>query len=175
MCDPATITIATTLMSAGLGAAGQIQQGKAAKAASNQQANVADMNAKISSARARDAIDRGQQEEQEKRREVAQFQGRQQAAMAANGVDIGYGSALDTLVDTATFGELDALTVRSNAAREAYGHDVDSANKTADAQLSRMEGKGAKKAGYLAAGSTLLSAAGDAYGSYKKRQIGSYA
>ena len=46
--------------------------------------------------------------------------------MAANGVDLSSGSPLDILGDTAMYGELDALTIRSNAEREAYGYRVQS-------------------------------------------------
>lgn len=172
MCD---ITAGLAIVSSLVGAAGAIQQGNAAAAAAKFNAKTQEMNAKISEARARDSLERGKLDEQQKRNEVAQIKGRQQAAMAANGVDIGYGSPLDTLVDTATMGELDALTVRSNAAREAYGHDVEAANKRADAQLSRMNAKASKTAGYLSAASSLLTGAGNAWGSYRKSQIGSYA
>lgn len=172
MCDiTAGIAIATALV----GAAGSIQQGKAANAAAKYNANVAEMNARISDNRARDALERGKIEEQAKRREISQFKGRQEAAMAANGVDLSFGSPLDALVDTAMVGEIDALTVRSNANREAYGHKVDAANKTAQANLSKMEGKAAKTGSYWSAAGTLLSGAGDAWGSYKKKSIGAYA
>jgi hypothetical protein len=172
MCD---ITAGIALASALVGAAGSVQQGKAANASAKYNAKVADMNARISERRAYDSIERGKTEEQAKRREVAQFKGRQEAAMSANGVDVGFGSPLDTLVDTATMGELDALTVRSNAAREAYGHQVEASNKTADANLSRMNGKAAKTGSYFQAAGTLLSGVGDAWGSYKKSSMGAYA
>lgn len=164
MCD---LMVALTLGSAVLGAAGQIQQGQAAAAASNYNAQVADMNAKLSERRARDAIERGQLDEQRKRQEVAQIQGQQRAAMAANGVDLSFGSPLNIIVDTATMGEIDALTIRSSAAREAYDFDVDAVNRRADANLSRMRAKSEKTGGYLQAAGTLLTGAGNAYQKWK--------
>jgi hypothetical protein len=172
MCD---ITAGIALASALLGAAGSIQQGNAAAAASKYNAKVSDMNARISDRRALDALERGKVEEQNKRREIAQFKGRQEAAMSANGVDLNFGSPLDTLVDTAVMGELDALTVRSNSAREAYGFKVDAANKVADANLSRMNASAQTTSGYLTAAGTLLSGVGNAWGTYKKGSIGAYA
>lgn len=172
MCDiTAGLAIASTL----IGAVGAVQQGKAASDAAKYNAKVADMNARISDRRAIDALERGKIEEQSKRREVAQLRGRQEAAMAANGVDLSFGSPLETLVDTAVIGELDALTVRSNASREAYGFKVDAANKVADGNLSRMNAKASRTAGYLSAAGTLLSGGADAWGSYRKRSIGAYA
>ncbi len=169
MCD---LMLALTIGSTLLGAAGQIQQGQAQAAASNYNAQVGDMNAKISERRERDAIDRGQQEEIKKRQEIATLQGRQRAAMAANGVDLSFGSPADTLIDTAVMGEIDALTIRSSAAREAYDYKVDAVNRRADANLNRMNAKSAVTGCYLAAGGTLLTGFGKAYGDYKQPKIG---
>ena len=172
MCD---IGIALTLASTVIGAAGQIQQGKAQAAASNYNAKVAEMNATLADRRARDALERGKIEEQQKRQEISQLKGRQKAAMAANGVDLTFGSPLDTIVDTAVLGELDALTVRRNAAREAYDHEVQGVNNRSDATLNRMNAKAAKTGGYLAAAGTVLGGAGKAYGQYKSSTVGSFA
>lgn len=169
MCS---LAIALTIGSTLLGAAGQIQQGQATAAANNYNAKVQEMNAQLSERRSRDAIDRGKADEQRKRTEVARVMGAQKAAMAANGVDIGYGSPLDTIVDTAKMGELDALTIRSNSYREAYDDNVDAVNKRAGAKLSRMNANAAETAGYLGAAGTVLTGAGKAYGQYKSSTIG---
>lgn len=153
------LTIGSTL----LGAAGQIQQAQATAAANKYNAQVADMNAQISERRAKDAIERGAAEEQKKRQQVAQVLGKQQAAMAANGVDLTFGSPLDTIVDSSVLGELDALTIRTNAYREAYDYRVDAANKVASANLSRMNASAATTGGYLGAVGTILGGAGKAY------------
>lgn len=164
MCDPVTgLMVASTLLTA----TGQIQQGNAANAAGKYNAQVAEMNAKIADNKARDALERGKIEEQKQRQKTASISGAQQAAMAANGVDLSFGSPLDTLVDTATLGELDALTIRSNAAREEYDYRVDAVNKRAGGQLARMQGKAAKTGSLLAAGSTVLGG-GAAVGKYQK-------
>lgn len=161
MCDfGLVLTAASTI----IGAAGQMQQAKAAAEAERYNAKVADMNAVLSERRARDALERGKLEEQQKRREVGQIEGRQRAAMAANGVDLTFGSPLDTLVDTAVMGEMDALTIRTNTAREAYDHRVAAVNGRADANLKRMNASATQKGGNLAAFGTILTGAGKAYG-----------
>lgn len=164
MCD---LAIALTIGSTLLGAYGAVQQGEAQAAASNYNAKVADMNATLSERRARDALERGQKEEQHKRTEVQRILGQQRAAQAANGVDLTFGSPLDTIVDTAVLGEMDALTIRTNSAREAYDYRVDAVNKRADGTLNRMNAKAAKTSGYLGAAGTVLTGAGKAYGQYK--------
>lgn len=170
MCD---LGIALAIGSTLLGAAGAVQQGQAASAANKYNAQVQDMNATMADRRAKDAIERGAQEEQRKRNQVAQIKGQQQAAMAANGVDLTFGSPLDTLTDTAVMGELDALTIRTNANREAYDYKVDAVNKRSGATMSRMSAKAASTGGYLDALGTVLGGAGKAYGQYKQSTIGS--
>lgn len=170
MCELATIlTIGSTV----LGAAGAVQQGMAAQQSAKYNAQVADMNAQLSDRRAKDALERGKLDEQKSRQKAAQIKGQQVAAMAANGVDLNFGSPLDTLVDTAVMGELDALTIRSNTYRESYDYQVDATNKRASAALSRAQGKNALTAGYLNAGGTLLTGGAKAYQNYQTSKIGS--
>lgn len=163
MCDlMMALTIGSTLM----GAAGQIQQAQATAAANKYNAKVADMNAAISERRAKDALERGALAEQQKRRETAALLGKQKAAMAANGVDLTFGSPLDVIVDSATLGELDALTIRSNTYREEYDYRVDAANKRSQATMSRGAASSALTGGYLGAAGTVLGGAGNAYKNY---------
>jgi hypothetical protein len=161
MCDfGLVLTAASTLV----GAAGAKQQADASAEAQNYNAKVQDMNSTLAERRARDALERGRLEEQQKREQVSQIQGKQKAAMAANGVDLTFGSPLDTLVDTATLGELDALTIRKSAAREAYDYKVQAVNSKADASLSRANAKATKTGGYLSAVGTVLTGAAKGYG-----------
>lgn len=170
MCD---IMMALTIGSTIMGAAGQIQQGQATAAANNYNAKVAEMNAEISDRRAKDALERGALEEQKKRRENQQILGKQQAAMAANGVDLTFGSPLDVLVDTAVLGELDALTIRTNTNREEYDYRLQAANQRAGAEMNRGAAKSALTGSYMGAAGTVLTGAGKAYGQYSGSSFGS--
>ena len=118
MCTPMMAT-----MFQALGAISQARGQKQAAAAKAQeyeyQAKIDDNNRKVALWKAQDAQDRGAKEEASLRTKVAALKGRQKSALAASGVEIGDGSALDILGDTAALGELDALTIRSNAEREA--------------------------------------------------------
>jgi hypothetical protein len=100
-----------------------------------------------------DARKRGEIAEARQREKTRQILGTQTAKLAAQGTDLS-GSALDILGDTAASGELDALTVRSNAAREAWGHRVKATDYAAQAQkpLSGLGG--------LGAGASLIGGAG---------------
>lgn len=155
-----------------MGAAGQIQQAQSTAAANRYNAQVAEMNAAISDRRAKDALERGAKEEQQKRRETQQLLGKQQAAMAANGVDLTFGSPLDVLVDSSVLGELDALTIRTNTYREEYDYRVQAVNQRANAAMSRSAADSALTGGYLGAAGTILGGAGNAYKGYYQSNYG---
>jgi hypothetical protein len=171
MCEPATLALAATAVSGVVAAGGAVMQGQAQAKQAKYQSAVERNNATIAGWQATDAQQRGQIEEQRQRLATARLRGAQRAGMAANGIEIDSGSPLDVLMDTAQLGELDALTIRSNAEREAYGFRSQSGNLMAQAGLTQMAGRSAQTAGYIGAGSTLLSTAataGDRMMTYKK-------
>lgn len=172
MCE---LTMALTLAATAIGAVGQAQQAQATAASNTYNAQVQEMNAQLADRRAKDAIERGETEEQRKRQQVAAIQGQQRAAMAANGVDLTFGSPLDTIVDTAVLGELDALTIRSNAYRESYDYQVQGVNARSGATMSKMAAASAETGGWLSAAGTVLGGAGKGYGQYKQSKIGAFA
>ena len=164
MCEIATLaTLASTL----IGGMGAIQQGKAQEASAEYEARVNEKNARLAEFSARDAIVRGNAEQKKQLNATQELRGRQRAAMASNNLDTSFGSALDASVDTAMLGELDALTIQSNTYREAYDYKVEASNNENAAEMSRIEGKNAKKASYLNAAGTILTGFGKSYNTYK--------
>lgn len=149
------LAIAGTLISA----AGAVQQGVAAREQAQYQSAVARNNQIIAQQKAEDARLRGAEAERRRRIETAQLIGRQRASAAAAGVVVDEGSALDLVADTAAIGEQDALTIRTNAEREALGFEAQRANFEAEEQLSTLRGRNAQTAGFIQAGSTLLTGA----------------
>lgn len=117
MCGPVPIMIAGMVMSA----MSSYQQSKAQQASMDYQSEVAHNNAITAEYQAQDAVKRGEVAEAEQRRRTSMMKGSQTARLAANGLDISEGSALNILSDTDWMGEQDALTVRDNASREAWG------------------------------------------------------
>lgn len=126
--------MATTAAAGAYSAYGSYQQGK-------YQEKVAENNAIIQKRMAEDAQDRGQAQESMRRLQSGREISQQRAAMAAGGRDVTTGSALDVLSDSAQMAELDALTIRSNAQREAYGSEVQASNFEAEAGLPRTRGR----------------------------------
>ena len=95
----------------------QRQAGKASQ-------RIAEWNADVAGKQADDAIARGRETERRQRIGIRQTIGTQRAAFAAQGVEVDDGSALEVAQDTAALGELDLMTIRNNAAREAWGYRV---------------------------------------------------
>ena len=139
MCNPAIAMVAI----AAVGTMAQMQaqrQAAAAQAAeANYQAQVAENNRITAEQLATDAEQRGEIAVRRHRQQVEQVKGRQVAALTASGFDVTSGSPLDILGDTAALGAQDELTIRDNAAREAWQHRVQASNLQAQANLLRFQ------------------------------------
>ncbi|MGP1257211.1 MAG: virion core protein, T7 gp14 family [Kiloniellales bacterium] len=142
MCEPFLIaSTAASLGSAMMQMQAQNQQATAQRASLDYQRQVAENNARTSEALAEDARQRGRAEERAQRLRTQQALGQQQAALAATGFQADSGSALGILGDTAALGELDALQIRDNAAREAWQFRVQGSNDRAQAGLFGLEAR----------------------------------
>lgn len=161
--------LALTLAGIGTGtsAVGQIRAGRAAnkanaaaglaqQGAAESQAQLADYNAHVADLQAQDAVARGGLDESRFRQGIRQVVGSQRAGFAAGNVDVGFGSTVDVQADSAFLGELDALTIRTNAAREAWGYKVQSEDQRRRAEILRKEGAAAAAAGNVKAGGQIL-------------------
>jgi hypothetical protein len=123
------------------------ETGSAERRAAESQAELADYNAAVADLQAKDAEERGRDDESRFRRSVSMMIGSQRAGFAASNVDVGYGSTVDTQADASYLGELDALQIRNNAAREAWGYRVQGADSRARAGITRREGAFAEQSG----------------------------
>ncbi len=114
--------------------------GQAQKRAADSQAELLDFNANVADLQAKDAVERGAEEEAKFRSGIQVLIGSQRAGFAAGNIDVGGGSAVDVQADTAFLGEMDALTIRSNATREAWGYQVQAYDTRKRAEITRKEG-----------------------------------
>jgi hypothetical protein len=150
---------------------GQVKAGNAAKkageasqAAAESVAELSEYNAAVASLQAQDAIQRGAEEEARFRTGVKLLIGSQRADIAANNVDVNFGSAVDVQADAAFLGEMDALTIRVNAAREAWGYEVQAEDYRRQAEIQRKEGGAAAVAGRAQQSAYRWGAAGSVLG-----------
>lgn len=107
-----------------LAIAGSILNSYGAYASAKNEKSAFNYNAQVYGQQAADALQRGREAEYRYRENVSRVTGSQRAALAANGVDLGQGSALDILAETDALGSRDAALIRLNAEREAYGYQT---------------------------------------------------
>lgn len=153
------VSILSTVLGTAFSAFGAIQQGRAAAAQAEYQAAVGRNNAILAQRAADDARLRGEEAARRKAVESRQLIGRQRAVLAANGVLVDQGSALDLTSDAAEIGKLDELTIRSNAEREALGYEAQGSNFSASAQLNQIRADNAQSSAMGSAFGTVLTGA----------------
>lgn len=134
MCNPALIAV-------GIGAGQGLMQGLANKAQADAQAKALRQNAVYLGNAAADARVRGARSADQVRIQGQQLIGTQRAAQAASGGVVDEGSNALIQQDTAQFAELDALTISNNAAREAYGYEVQQVEALQTAKNLRKQGR----------------------------------
>lgn len=155
MCNPAIIPI-LQWVGAGLAVVGGVQQARAAKAAGEYAAEVDEQNAKIGRQQADQARQIGNMEEERQMRRVRAAVASQRAAQAANGLDVNSGTALDLQAETAGFGAADALNIRANALRQAWGFEVGAVNDINSASAARAGGRNAATGTLLTTGAQVV-------------------
>lgn len=138
------------------------QQGKSQQAMYDYQSQVATNNAKIANNNAALERQEGIEESRLQRMKTIQAVGNQQAAMAANGLDITQGTPLDVIEDTSAMGELDALQVQYNSERKALAYEAQANNFTNQANLDSIAGQNAYSAGLMNGAAAGLNGLGDA-------------
>ncbi len=175
MCEPTTLAIASlaaTAASAGMSAIGASKQAEAQASAARYQAQVADNARKVAEWQAEDALKRGRTEEDRRRTKTALQISAQRAALASSGTLVeGEGSNIDITGDTAAAGEFDALTIRSNAERDAWSKRVQASNLHGEAALQRSKAAFADEMGMFGVGANLIAGASsvaDKWSSYRK-------
>jgi hypothetical protein len=156
------VCIPLPILAGGVMAAGQLYSGLAANAQGKYEANVAEANAKLEAERARDSIERGRLEARDLYRDVGRVKGEQTAAMAANGIDLGYGTALRFQQDTAMLAQEDAENLYRNIHERTRGHDINASNFRAEAKAARQRGKAAMVG-------SVFSAAGSVAGGFQQQ------
>lgn len=111
------------------------QEAEAENAANAYRAKVLEYNAQLAEQQAVQVLQRGHLEETLYRQKVKKIKGSQRSAFAGAGVVVDQGSVHDVLTATEKTGEQDALTIRHNAALEAWALDVEAFNSRQESKL----------------------------------------
>lgn len=154
MCEPVTVMMA----------AGTLLSAKSAMDQGEMSQKIANNNAIMAGYAAKDAQMRGEEDAQAIQRKAASLKSSQRVAMAAHGLDLGYGTAADLQDQTDFFAQSDAATARTNAGRESW-------RANAQAQDFRSQGAAAAYNGTMSAAGTMLTGGAqvaDKWYTYKK-------
>lgn len=165
--------IGAGLLGGATSAFGSIAQGQAQKSAAEYNAKIASENAAQAKQNAAIAGQSGAEQAAQESLKTRAEVGAIKANQAAAGLDVNSGSAVDVRSSARELGELDALTVRSNAARQAYGYQVQGINEQAQSNLDRFEGEQAETAGDIGAASDLLNSFGSSASNWERYQLSS--
>lgn len=154
MCLPAAaLPIAAAAMSAASSLAGgysQLQQSK-------YEAGVDKQNAQLAREAAAESIRTGEKERRDFFRKVGSVKGQQSASMAANGIDVGYGTAEHIREDTQNLANEDASTLYGNIHNRTRGYIIEASNHTMAAKAAKARGRAAMIGSVFEAGTSLLS------------------
>lgn len=110
------------------------EQGRYAQSMGNINAGFADL-------QAQNALQRGELMAEREGQRAGATIGAQRASYAAQGVSVNSGSAATAQADTAGLSAIDQLMIRNNAAREAWGYNVQALNDRTQAKFAALSGK----------------------------------
>jgi hypothetical protein len=179
MADPTTMIavggMAATAIGGLVGAMGSSYTGQAQAAAYNYKAGLATVNSQIAKQNADYEIATGEVEAQQSGMKTREMVGQEKAIAGASGLDVNTGSKAAVVQSTEEIGGENQAVIRSNAARRAYGYDVQALQFEAESQLDKGAATMAKTAGDIGAVSTILGTMGSLGSKYiQGKQIGLY-
>lgn len=170
MAAATALLVGATAFSAGSSLLNASNQSRALKAQGAYQQQIAESNARQSEFMAEDVKERGATESMLVKRRARQLIGTQRVGFAGQGVDVNSGTALRVQDDSFTMGETDALTVKNNAWREAWGYKTQAKNTRAQGRLANLTARSQARGTMLTGGlSAFGSIAQGGYEIYKPR------
>lgn len=157
MCVPVAIAAGAAA------AAGSLVQGYSALQQGSYESATAKQNAALSREAAADSIETGRRERRDYWRKVGSVKGQQVASMAANGIDVGFGTAERIQEDTQQLANEDAENLYHNEAQRTRGFIIDASNY-------KQEAKAAKRRGVASAIGSVFGAASSLMGGFQQQK-----
>lgn len=137
---------------AGLQLFGAYEQSESLRAQGQYQKQQAYAQAGLNELYAKDVEAKGRRASLRVRQKANVVKGAQRAALAAQGIDVSTGTAGDILDETQTAGEMDALTTKNNAWREAFGYKTEAVRLRTEGDYANMTAKNQAKLTLLTGG-----------------------
>lgn len=160
MCGPAAAFMAVSMAMTAFGA---IQQSQAASAQAAYEKQVQQNNNVMAARAQEDALARGKREETLRRMQTSQDVGTAKSNLAAGGFNVNTGSALTQQSDIAAMGDVEALTIRNNAQREAYGIGVENYAQRAESKSRIAASKNQAKSSLISGAASVAGQGASAY------------
>lgn len=160
MADPGTLALGSMAISGGgtlLKMFGDISGGEASANMYAYKAGVAKINEQIAKSNADYARKVGEVEAQQSGMQTRFQIGGTKVTQASSGLDVNRGSTVDVRESESEVGQENQAIIRSNAARKAYGYEVEGAKASAEGTIASMAGSESRKAGLISAAGSLLS------------------
>lgn len=161
-------SLASTIGGGIFGAIGGILGGQDAAKAAKYNARMEAQNAAVAKVNANIAGEAGAEQAAISSQKTREEAGAVRATRAASGIETNSGSGVDVDASVRELGQLDAMTIRSNAAKEAYGYQVQAANHMAQSNLDKEEASNDLEAGWVKGAGTFLGSVADAGDQYSK-------
>ena len=171
MADPVTLTaiaLGSTAAAGGVSALGSLFGGQATSQSYQYQAQIAQINAQVAKQNAAYAQETGEVEAQQSGMQTRAQIGQTKAIQGASGLDVNTGSGAAVRGSEAEIGVENQNITRANAAKQAYGYEVNAAQFTNQGSLDIASGANAITASYFSAGSSILGAAGSVAGKWSQ-------
>lgn len=165
------LLIAAVAGSTAMQAFGTYSQGHAASQAANYNAQIATQNAQQQKENSAIASQAGAQQTGMASLKTRAAVGSEIANQAASGVDTKSGSSVQTQQSSHELGMLDALQVRSNATKAAFGYEVSGANDKAQSTLDQFGAKADEFGGAIGAAGTVLGGAESGISKYEQYKL----
>lgn len=153
------VSMAASGAGAGVSAFGKLSEGAANQGMYQYQSGVAALNHKIALQNADYERKVGEVKAQEMGMKTRFQMGETKVAQAAGNIDVSRGSAAAVRDSEHELGLHDQATTRANAARRAYGYDVEAAQDTAQMRMYSEAASQSRRAGEISAISSILGGA----------------
>lgn len=167
MADPASLGMGLSVAGGIFNAFGQSEAGSSGAKMYGYQASVARMNADIAKQNARWSSMAGEVEAQRSGMQTKSKIADIKEAQSGSGFDVNTGTLAETRESQREVGFADQATIRSNAARRAFGYETEAEQNKAQAGVYDMAAKQSKTAGKMKAIGSLIGTAASVSSKWK--------
>ena len=152
----AIVGIAASAIGGITSAVGAEKSAQASSQAYAYQANIAQLNSSLAKQNEEFAIQTGEQQATQTGLQLGQQEAQIKTSQASAGFDVNSGSNAQVQASQKGIANVDLTTIRSNAAKTAYGYQVAAQTATEQGQLYTSASQNAAEAGPIAAASSFL-------------------